>query len=83
MTVGDDIIYLITPRNLEIRLDIGLSCFEVCFWDRAFNWLAMVPITLRKGLDCQSQETSRQCSDISLLAPRILFPMQGSFWYVT
>ena len=31
MTVGDDILYLITPRNLEIHLVIGLCCFEVCF----------------------------------------------------
>ena len=45
MTGGDDILYLITLRNLEIHLVIGLCCFEVCFWDRAFNWLAMVPIT--------------------------------------
>ena len=40
MTVGDDILYLITTRNLEIHLVIGLFCFEV-FWDGAFNWLAM------------------------------------------
>ena len=44
MTGGDDILYLITLRNLEIHLVIGLCCFEV--WDRAFNWLAMVLITL-------------------------------------
>ena len=31
MTGGDDIIYLITLRNLEIHLVIGLYCFEVCF----------------------------------------------------
>ena len=31
MTVGDDILYLITPRNLDIHLVIGLCCFEVCF----------------------------------------------------
>ena len=31
MTVGDDIPYLITPRNLEIYLVIGLFCFEVSF----------------------------------------------------
>ena len=30
-TDGDDIHYLITPRNLEIHLVIGLCCFEVCF----------------------------------------------------
>ena len=41
MTDGDDILYLITLRNLEIHLVIG-----GVFWDRAFNWLAMVPITL-------------------------------------
>ena len=29
--VGDDILYLITPRNLEIHLVIGLCCLEVCF----------------------------------------------------
>ena len=46
MTVGDDILYLITPRNLEIHLVIGLCCLEVCFWDGAFNWLAMVFITI-------------------------------------
>ena len=46
MTGGDDILYLITLRNLEIHLVIRLCCFEVCFWDRAFNWLAMVLITL-------------------------------------
>ena len=31
MTVGDDILYPITPRNLEIQLVKGLCCFEVCF----------------------------------------------------
>ena len=31
MTGGDDILYLITLRNLEIYLVIGLCCFEVCF----------------------------------------------------
>ena len=31
MTVGDDILYLITPRNLEIHLVIGLCCLKVCF----------------------------------------------------
>ena len=31
MTGGDDILYLITLRNLEIHLVIGLCCFEVCF----------------------------------------------------
>ena len=31
MTGGDDILYLITLRNLEIRLVIGLCCFEMCF----------------------------------------------------
>ena len=31
MTVGDEILYLITLRNLEIYLVIGLCCFEVCF----------------------------------------------------
>ena len=36
MTGGDDILYLITLRNLEIHLVIGLCCFEVCFGDRAF-----------------------------------------------
>ena len=45
MTGGDDILYLITLGNLEIHLVIGLCCFEVCF-GTAFNWLAMVPITL-------------------------------------
>ena len=29
MTGGDDILYLITFRNLEINLAIGLCCFEV------------------------------------------------------
>ena len=52
MTGGDDIRYLITLRNLEIHLVIGLCCFEV-FWDRAFNWLAMVPITLNKRFGYQ------------------------------
>ena len=46
MTGGDGILYLITLRNLEIHLVIGLCCFEVCF-GTAFNWLAMVPIPLR------------------------------------
>ena len=45
MTGGDDILYLITLRNLEIHLVIGLCCFEV-FLGQGFNWLAMVPITL-------------------------------------
>ena len=31
MTVGDDILYLIRPRNLKIHIVIGLYCFEVCF----------------------------------------------------
>ena len=31
MTVDDDILYLITPRNLEIHIVIGLCCFGVCF----------------------------------------------------
>ena len=31
MTGGDDILYLITLRNLEIHLVIGLCCFDVCF----------------------------------------------------
>ena len=31
MTVGDDILYLITPRNLEIHLVIRLFCVDVCF----------------------------------------------------
>ena len=31
MTGGEDILYLITLRNLEIHLVIGLCCFEVCF----------------------------------------------------
>ena len=31
MTVGDDTLYLITPRNLEIHLVIGICCFDVCF----------------------------------------------------
>ena len=53
MTGGDDILYLITLRNLEIHLVIGLCCFEV-FWDRAFNWLAMVPITLRLLIVCKT-----------------------------
>ena len=47
MTVGDDILYLITSRNLEILLVIGLCCFEVCFGMGRFIGLAMVLITLR------------------------------------
>ena len=31
MTGGDDILYLITLRILEIHLVIGLWCFEVYF----------------------------------------------------
>ena len=31
MTGGDDILYLITLRNLKIHLVIGSCCFEVCF----------------------------------------------------
>ena len=31
MTVGDDILYLIALRNLEIHLVIGLCCFEECY----------------------------------------------------
>ena len=31
MTVGDDILYLITLMNLDIHLVIGLCCLEVCF----------------------------------------------------
>ena len=31
MTGGDDILYLITLRNLDIHLVTGLCCFEVCF----------------------------------------------------
>ena len=31
MTVGDDVLYLITHRNLEIHLVIGVCSFEVCF----------------------------------------------------
>ena len=48
MTVGDDMLYLITPRNLEIHLGIGLCCFEVCFGMGLLTGLhdAMVLITL-------------------------------------
>ena len=31
MTGGDDILYLITLRNREIHLVIGLCCVKVCF----------------------------------------------------
>ena len=31
MAGDDDILYLITLRNLEMHLVIGLCCFEVCF----------------------------------------------------
>ena len=43
MTVGDDILYLITPRNLEIRLDIGLCCFDVCFGTGLLTGLQWYP----------------------------------------
>ena len=55
MTIGDDIFNLITLRNLEIHLVIGLCCFEVCFWDRAFNWLAMVLIALTISISGSAQ----------------------------
>ena len=45
MTGGDDILYLITLRNLEIHLVIGLCCFGVCFGTgfltdlQCYSWL--------------------------------------------
>ena len=51
MTGGDDILYLITLRNLEIHLVIGLCCFEVCFGTGLLTGLHWpVPITLRASL---------------------------------
>ena len=43
MTGGDDILYLITPRNLEIHLFIGLCCFEVCFGTGLLTGLQWYP----------------------------------------
>ena len=43
MTGGYDILYLITPRNLEIRLDIGLCCFEMCFGTGLLTGLQWYP----------------------------------------
>ena len=56
MTGGDDILYLITPgrldyilrflitlRNLEIHLVIGLCCFEVCFGTGLLTGLQWYP----------------------------------------
>ena len=43
MTIGDDILYLITHRNLDIHLVIGLCCFEVCFGMGLFTGLQWYP----------------------------------------
>ena len=44
MIGGDDILYyLITPRNLEIHLVIGLCCFEVCFGTGPLTGLKWYP----------------------------------------
>ena len=43
MTGGDDILYLITLRNLEIHLVIGLCCFEVCFGTGLLTGLQWYP----------------------------------------
>ena len=43
MTGGNDILYLITLRNLEIHLVIGLCCFEVCFGTGLLTGLQWYP----------------------------------------
>ena len=43
MTGGEDFLYLITLRNLEIHLVIGLCCFEVCFGTRLLTGLQWYP----------------------------------------
>ena len=43
MTGGDDILYLITLRNLGIHLVIGLCCFEVCFGTGLLTGLQWYP----------------------------------------
>ena len=43
MTGGDDILYLITLRNLEIHLVIGVCCFEVCFGTGRLTGLRWYP----------------------------------------
>ena len=59
MTGGDDILYLITLRNLEIHLVIGLCCFEVCFGTGLFTGL-------------QWYSSPYQCEANSLhIAPRV------------
>ena len=61
MTGGDDIIYLITFRNLEIHLVIGLCCFEVCFGTGLLTGLQCYPspklvITCRMGRKSASEK---------------------------
>ena len=51
MTGGDDILYLITLRNLEIHLVIGLCCFEVCFGTGLLTGLQWYPSPLTYSLD--------------------------------
>ena len=43
MTGGDDIRYLITLRNLEIHLVIGLCCFQVSFGTGLLTGLQWYP----------------------------------------
>ena len=43
MTGGDDILYLITLRNLEIHLVVGLSFFEVRFGTGLLTGLQWYP----------------------------------------
>ena len=43
MTGGDDILYLITLRNLEIHLVIGSCYFEVCFGTGLLTGLQWYP----------------------------------------
>ena len=43
MTGGDDILYLITLRNLEINLVIDVCCFEVCFGTGLLTGLQWYP----------------------------------------
>ena len=64
MTGGDDILYLITLRNLEIHLVIGLCCFKVCFWDRAFNWLLLL-LLFSRTITLYAPTTTATVSDVT------------------
>ena len=54
MTGGDDILYLITLRNLEIHLVIGIYCFEVCFGTGLLTLMALLADNSAPGIERRS-----------------------------